>query len=431
MYQGIRKLPGGHRLLLDDGRLEVEHYWDPAAMRPRASPSSIVEAVEQLKVLLARAVERQMVADVPVGAFLSGGLDSTTVVALMSAASRSQVRTFSVGYDGVPEQGELGAARDAAAHFGTDHHELVLKRGDVLDCFEDVLAQYDEPFGDAASLPAYLLSRLARDHVKVVLTGEGGDELFGGYLRYVAEQLGKGIRLLPSELWSVLARYVSPRFGSERVWRLVTLQASRDPAHRHATHLVTMPPLARLAILSPDARKEVSGFSPELKYAELHRRAEVFDDALNRILYTDLLTWLPDTYLEKIDKASMAHSLEARVPLLDRDLVEFMVPLPGAWKVSRGRTKRLLRKAMVDQVPPFVLDRPKQGFGPWLHTWLREEVQRLGEEVVSTNTSSPVLDRGALREVLAHHSEDPKYYTFVWQIALLHNWLQRSGVQLA
>ncbi|MDP8992213.1 MAG: asparagine synthase (glutamine-hydrolyzing) [Actinomycetota bacterium] len=430
MYRGIRKLPGGHHLGVDGGDLEVEQYWDPAALRPQASPPSAADAVDQLRVLLHRAVQRQMVADVPIGAFLSGGLDSTTVVALMSAASKSRATTFSVGYDGVPEKGELGGAQEAAAHFGTDHHELVLRRQDVLDCLEEILDQYDEPFGDAAAVPAYLLSRLARKHVKVVLTGEGGDELFGGYMRYVAERLGKGLRLLPPEVWSLLARHLGPRLGSERMWRLVTLQSARNPAHRHAAHLVTMPPAARLSILSPDVRSEVAAFSPELRYEELHRRAEIFGDSLNRVLYTDLLTWLPDTYLEKIDKASMAHGLEARVPLLDRELVEFVVPLPAAWKVTGGRTKRLLRRAMADRVPSSVLDRPKQGFGPWLHTWLREEVRRLGEDVAGTATDGPVLDRRALREALTSRSDDPKHYTFVWQIVLLHHWLERSGVQV-
>ena len=340
--------------------------------------------------------------------------------------------TFSVGYEDIPGHGELDDARLIARHFGTYHHELVLRRQDVVDAFGKVVHHFDEPFGDAAAFPAYFLAGLARQHVKVVLTGEGGDELFGGYLRYVGEWLGRWYRLLPAILTE---RYLPDLFelvGRERQARLLRSQAIRDSAQRHAAQLYTAFPDGRFKLLSIEAQRAVQGYLPEESYANKHRQAAVLRDPLNAVLYTDLMTWLPDTYLEKIDKATMAHSLEARVPLLDVRLVELMVRLPSTWKVSWGQTKRMLRQAVGEWLPAEVLARPKQGFGPWLGLWFPEALRSLGERVLdeARTHSDGVLDEAYLAELVRRPSQDPKHYTRIWQAVVFQAWLQRSGVQL-
>lgn len=427
MYQNIRKLPPAHQLIFNgDGALRTRCYWDAADEYSRG-PLTFSDAVDNLRLLLPAAVKRQLVADVPVGAFLSGGIDSAAVVALMSTVGDGAVKTFSVGYEGVPDGGELAAARDTAQYFGTEHHELLLKRQDVLDSFVPVLTQFDEPFGDAAAFPAYLLSRLARDHVTVVLTGEGGDELFGGYRRYAGERYGALYRRLPLGLAAGLVPALARTAGQDRLGRLAALYATPDPAERHALTLTSIPASKRLALLTPDARAEVKQYQPHAAYTLPYKRGSRHGDSLNTVLYTDLVTWLPDTYLEKIDKASMAHGLEARVPLLDLQLVKSVVWLDSTWKVSRGQTKKLFREAMTGYLPTDVLRRPKQGFGPWLHTWFRQEVRALSRELLCSYDDDQVLDRRALQRVTDHKSDDPKHYTMLWQLAVLQKWLSASG----
>jgi asparagine synthase (glutamine-hydrolysing) len=434
MYRGIRKLLPGYRLVAQGGRIDLTRYWDPLELPQEQVqvPRSYGEALAQVRWLLRDAVERQLMADVPLGAFLSGGLDSSTVVALMSQSRRGAVCTFSAGYEGLPGHGELDDARVVARHFGTQHYELVLRRRDIVEAFERVVCHLDEPFGDAAVLPAYLLACLARQHVKVVLTGEGGDELFGGYQRYVGERLGQWYRLLPAPIAARFLPDLLQVVGRERAARLLKTYAIRDSSGRHASQLSVTDPTSRFRLLSTEAQQAVQQWEPEAIYRHKHEQASARCDPLNAVLYTDMLTWLPDTYLEKIDKATMAHSVEGRVPLLDVRLVEMMVRVPSSWKVSWGQTKRLFRQAVAEWLPPAVLYRPKQGFGPWLSTWFGAELRALGQRVLHEAFAgrNGVLDKHYCAEMLQRTSQDPKASTLLWQILVLQTWLQRSGVEI-
>jgi len=366
IIDGVAKLAPGHTLTVREGRAGVpRRYWDAtASFRNSAPPGPEAEVSEALWLRLRDAVRSHLVSDVPVGAFLSGGVDSSTVVAIMAAEVGVPVKTFSVGFE-EPDYDELGYARRVAERFGTEHHELVVGPAD-LGLLDDLLGKFDEPFADPSAIPTYLVSRLARQHVKVVLSGDGGDELFAGYDRYMVDHrrrhlgrlgdlgLGGGLRVLSAALPEGTP-------GKNFIYNM-----SLPRMERYLDAISVFPPRALRHLLCPSMTLEVAAPFDPAQSAGL--------DPLSRLQALDLRTYLPGDILAKVDRMTMANSLEARVPLLDHHLVEFACRLPARLRLRSGQTKYLLKRTLGGRLPREVLMRPKQGFAVPLETWFDQRL---------------------------------------------------------
>lgn len=379
IYKNIFKLLPGHYLLASGTNFAIREYWDVGdEPQPLRSSAELTENdyAKAILELLDDSVRRRMIADVPVGAFLSGGVDSSAIVALMKRHASGPVKTFSLGFSIGGAFNELTEARTIARHFATEHHELNVEHADLVETLKTLVYHYDEPFGDAASFPLYLLSRFAREHVKVVLSGDGGDELFGGYRRYGADRFAGTYQRLPK----FLTGHLIPGFAGRlprlrRTKRALETLPIKDPARRYAAWLTLFTPQMLGDLLQPSvAADDHDPFAP---YPHYYDRAKRFprSDHLNRLMYVDLKTWLPDAYLEKADKATMACSLEARLPLLDHRLVELAFQIPGHLKIRGRSLKRIFKRALEGVIPAEVLRRPKHGFAVPIDPWFRGELK--------------------------------------------------------
>ncbi len=339
MYQGIRKLLPGHYLRVRDGRISTTEYWDVDRSAGEVVASDMSEdgvAGENLS-LLDDAVRRRLVADVPVGAFLSGGVDSSAVVALATRHATERMKTFSVGFTIGGAYDELPDARAVAGFLGTDHHELRVDHADLVGLLQKLVYHYDEPFADAAAFPLYLLSEFARRHVSVVLTGDGADELFGGYRRYATDQAASLTRPFLANGFVAAAADRLPRL--RRAKRALTVLPIKEPARRYAAWLLLFDPGMQAELLNPEIAPPVLKHDPAAVYVQhyAHLNGGSASDHLNRLMYTDVKTLLADGYMEKTDKATMAASLEARLPILDHRLVELAFRIPVATRSAGGR----------------------------------------------------------------------------------------------
>lgn len=386
IYKNISKLPAGHYLLAKGNNIQVVQYWDVGEEPQLANAAHLSEDeyAKHILNLLDDSVRRRMIADVPVGAFLSGGVDSSAIVALMKRHATAPVKTFSLGFNVGRAYNELSDARQVAEYLGTDHHELLVESVDLVQTLRTLVYHYDEPFGDAAGFPVYLLSRYAREQVKVVLTGDGGDELFGGYRRYAADQFASLYQRLPSILTqSWLPSLIDRLPRLRRTKRLVKTLPISDAARRYASWLVLFSPEMQAELLTPDMYAAVAGYDPAWSYSHYYNlNGSVASDHLNRLMYVDLKTWLVDVYMEKTDKATMACSLEARLPLLDHRLVELAFQIPGHYKIRGWSTKRILKQAVESLIPSFVLKKPKHGFSVPTDPWFRGELKEFAFEVL-------------------------------------------------
>jgi len=388
IYEGIYKLLPGHYLIAADAQVRVNRYWE-IGDEPRLPVGPVLSEAEyaaNLRSLLDDSVRRRMVADVPLGAFLSGGVDSSAIVALMKRHASGPVKTFSLGFSiGGRYYNELSDANLVAKHLGTEHHELHAEHFDLLQTWRTLVYSYDEPFADPAAFPLYLLSRFAREHVKVVLSGDGGDELFGGYRRYGVDRFAPFYNWLPVPLKDGfipgLAEKLPRLRRTKRVFRTLGLV---DPARRYASWLSVFTPEMLSDLLGADLRTTIAGHDPAKPYCNYYHALNggTAADHLNRLMYVDLKTLLVDGYLEKVDKATMACGLEARVPLLDHRLVELAFQIPGRFKISGRSLKRILKRAVSDLLPGSVLRKPKHGFAVPLDPWFRGELKDFSFEVL-------------------------------------------------
>lgn len=387
IYQNIFKLLPGHYFLFQNNQLTLSAYWD-VGQEPFLPPGRTYTPAEyatQIRTLLQDSVQRRMIADVPVGAFLSGGVDSSAIVACMCQHTNQKVKTFSLGFAVGGEYNELADARQVAQFLGTDHYELNVAHVDLIETLQQLVYHYDEPFGDAAGFPVYLLSRFAREQVKVVLTGDGGDELFGGYRRYAFDQLASYYQKLPRLLTNNLIPQLVHRLPRQRrLKQLARLWPIPDPAGRYAQWLTVFqrPQLAQL--LSPEVNHQLGQYDPTWPYTHFYPKliSQTAADHLNRLMYTDVKTRLADAYLEKVDKAMMACSLEGRIPLLDHRLVELAFQIPGRLKVKGFNTKQIFKEAVKPLVPPVVLNRPKHGFSVPTDPWFRGELKQFTFDIL-------------------------------------------------
>jgi asparagine synthase (glutamine-hydrolysing) len=417
IFEGVKKLHPGHTLSWDRERgSELTRYWSPA--RSEALAVDEREATEELRRLLAEAVRCHLEADVPLGAFLSGGLDSSTVVAHMSRAMDRPVRTFSIGFE-EPEFNEAPAAATLARALGTDHRELIVRPdADVL--VEDVVRFFDEPFADSSALPNYLVARLAREDVTVALSGDGGDELFGGYTRY-AEVLRRR-ELGPAALRRVI-RGVARRLPHASPGRNRLLDLARGRRARYAATVASPLTLSDGGVALPVIARESGTFDALLDrwFDQLEDR-----DFATQMMLVDTMSYLPGDILTKVDRTSMAVSLEARVPLLDHRLVEFVVALPSRLKMRDHTGKWILRHAVAGLIPPAVLDKPKQGFAVPLRRWFRKELRHRIERLLRAD--APVyefVDRPAVTRMATEHRLRRRDHSHVlWKLLVLDLWLR-------
>jgi asparagine synthase (glutamine-hydrolysing) len=412
IYDSVHKLAPGHAMLLDVDGSRTVRYWDPLD-RARHWPQDAAPPVDEIDELVGDAVRRNMIADVPVGAFLSGGIDSSLVTALMRREA-GRVRTYSVGFGGADD--ELPHALRVADRLGTNHTAILVTPADAARALEDVIRIYDEPFADAASVPTYLMARRAREDVTVVLTGEGGDEVFGGYRRYVGEQLHRPYGSIPGWL-----RRLAASGPIERIPRLRRIgRTLRALAHdeRHRRFAAWTETFSR-----PERRALLGESDPYESQRELAPERDVVEDDVLAMMVFELRTWLADAYLEKVDKATMAASLEARVPLLDPRIVETMALAPRSWKIAGGRTKVLLRRIAERHVPAETVARAKQGFGPpvglWLRSSLRHEVDALGSRGAAL---ADLVEIGAVRKIVEAHRRGEWRDGQVWALLVLEIW---------
>jgi asparagine synthase (glutamine-hydrolysing) len=422
IFKHIRKLPPGHLLTWTEGRIRQHQYWQWPDQESFAG--SEADAVPALHDVLADAVKSHLVSDVPLGAFLSGGLDSSLVVGLMAQTSGTRVKTFSIGFD-EPDFDELHHARRVARHFGTEHHELVV-RPDAVAILDRLVSHFDEPFADSSAIPTWYVSEMARRHVTVVLSGDGGDELFGGYDRYV-----------PHSRVTAFDRY-----GSRPLRRAAALAASalphgargknflrhvgRDARGRYLDAIRFFSADEKPALLSPDVQRRLTGPDPETRLARHFERYEHLPWP-SQMMHFDAETYLPDDVLTKVDRMSMAHSLESRVPLLDNEVVAFASSLPSSMKIHAGRRKHVLKVVAERLLPPDVVNRSKQGFGVPLGVWFRGNLQELFADTLLSENS---LRRGYfqprfVRRLVNEHLTGQRDHTLqLWQLIILEKWHQ-------
>lgn len=387
IYQRIFKLMPGHYMVGRSREAEVRQYWD-VGEEPYLPAARVLDEdgyADELLALLDDSVRRRMISDVPLGAFLSGGIDSSAIVALMRRHTDAPVKTFSLGFGRHGAYNELSDARLVADHLGTDHHELEVQEVDMVNTFRTLVYHYDEPFGDAANFPTYLLSQFARQYVTVVLTGDGGDELFAGYRRYAVDRWASVAQRVPGFLLNGLipsALHALPRL--RRLKRTARTLPIRDPGRRYASWLVLFTREMQAELLRTPDDYDFDRCDPVEPYPYYYQRLNhaTASDHVNRLLYIDLKTWLPDTYLEKVDKATMACGLEARLPFLDHRLVEFAFQMPSRFKLRGMSGKRVLKKAVASLIPSTVLSKPKHGFSVPTDPWFRGALRSFAFEVL-------------------------------------------------
>ncbi|MPY88099.1 MAG: asparagine synthase (glutamine-hydrolyzing) [Luteitalea sp.] len=436
MIRGIRKLPAAHFLRYRNGCVEVQRYWDARSVPVRAWEEA--EAAEALRATLRKAVDSQMMADVPVGIFLSGGIDSSGIAAFMSEAAERRgvsVQSFSLGFDET-SYNELPYAREIAHRFGTIHRDDMVTP-DLVDLFERLVVHLDEPFADVSLFPTYLVSRLAREHVKVVLGGDGGDELFGGYDAYAAYQLAARLeRLAPSGAFKaayVLASLLPPTEKKKglinKVRRFTEGMATSPPGIGQYRWMSFMPPGLKRRLYAPQLRDAVARSDVYRPVTEA-LGAYTGDDFLNRALYADLRIYLADDILVKVDRMSMATSLETRAPFLDADVMELAFSMPGDLKIRNGQRKYILKRALEGILPDRIRMRRKEGFSIPMKNWLRRELQPLMRSLLSAERlrRRGLFDPATVERLMdAHVAGDQNYAHQLFALMVFERWADSIG----
>lgn len=427
LFKGISALPPGYLLICDRNGVTVREYWDLRFSAP--CTMSEAECTDELDSILHESVLLHLQSDVPFGAFLSGGLDSSTIVALMAGYLDQPINTFSIGFeDHGPERSEAYYARVVASHFGTRHHEVRITAGDFLDHAERVAWHLDQPVADLACFANMMLAERASEHVKMVLTGEGGDELFGGYARYSGERLRAVTKLLPARIADGLVRGASVLPGLRRPKLALNALMQGDEASRLVHWFPLFSTEEKSQLFSRELSNEVDRIaSAEYVFAKQLAKADSAD-ALSRMLYVDTKLWLPDDLLARGDKMCMAASIEARVPLLDHKVVEFAASLPSNLKLRNLTGKYILKKVSAKLLPAEILQRKKQGFPIPISGWLRKEAKSFVSDLLSSETvrRRGLLDPGYVRRILQEHlSGRADRGAQLWGLILLELWHHR------
>jgi asparagine synthase (glutamine-hydrolysing) len=436
IFSGIKKLQPGTFLTLridaePDTFPEPKTYWSPLdlAGRPTMTEISIDEATEQLEYKLRQVIRRQLISDVPIGAFLSGGIDSSTVVALMQAISDRPAKTFSIGFS-ESSYDEAKYAKAVAKHLGTNHQELYVSAEDALNVIPLMPSIFDEPFGDSSGIPTYLVAKLARQHVSVSLSGDGGDELFGGYNRYRwGTNLWRVISLVPRDLrrlaanilmsthpdtWNALGEHLPLRFRQSLIG---------DKLHKLACVIKVNGANQLYRHLISQQHEDQSIVIGGIQEASCNFRAG--KNLIERMMLEDLIGYLPNDILTKIDRSAMATSLETRVPFLDHKLVEFVLSLPQNMKIRHGQGKWLLRQVLYQHVPQHLIERPKQGFAVPLGSWLRGPLKHWAESLINEERlrREGFLKPEPIRKKWEEHLSGQRNWQYwLWNVLMFQAW---------
>ncbi|NOY72250.1 MAG: asparagine synthase (glutamine-hydrolyzing) [Gammaproteobacteria bacterium] len=446
IYENINKLPPAHFVVIRDAGetiSEPQCYWDLAQIAEKGCADLKYDekkSIDELDDLLRDSVLRRMASDVPLGTFLSGGFDSTIVTALMQSQSDSPIKTFTIGFH---EEGynEATHAKAIAEHLGTEHTELYVTPEEAMDVIPKLPIIWDEPFSDSSQIPTLLVSELARKHVTVSLSGDGGDELFYGYQRYTkGHGIWKKLDLLPVSLRRALG------YGLENLPGKTIEQSLKFlPERLQVPHLADrLPKIAdiikessgesfyhRLVSHWKDPASLVKGGMEPMTLFNNKERLLRLPGLPERMMYLDSMTYLPDDILTKVDRASMAVSLEARVPLLDHRVVEFAWKLPMSMKYRNGKGKHLLREVLYRYVPREMMDRPKMGFGVPIDEWLRGPLREWGEELLSEKRLSEegFFDPEPIRNMWEEHvSGKRRWHYYLWDVLMFQAWLETQGI---
>ena len=410
-YKKIKKLPPAHCLVYDGKKTALNKYWHiPFPSSPNQTP--IAESATILREELEKAVRLRLVSDVPLGAFLSGGIDSTVITALMGLLE-SDVKTFCVGFE-EDSYDERSHSKIVAERFKTNHTEYILEDYEVESLLPKLISHFDEPFGDSSALPTFHLSRITRKSVTVALSGDGGDELFGGYSRYVGRRLAYYYNQLPRLLRErFLKRFIAMFPDNSRYYaksiikkaKLFINMASRIDKGPLEVLPVVFGDAERERLLAPDFAAQVANLASEEKEDEIIKFSRQFSrlDEISHMMWVDLHTYLPDDILVKVDRMSMAHSLEVRSPFMDHNIVEFVCSLPVEQKLKGLTTKYILRKAFENTIPQDVIKRPKQGFAVPLAAWFRGKLRELAHDSLIAGDLSDFLDREYIKRILLEH----------------------------
>jgi len=422
-FTGIHKLSPGHLLEFQDGEIRIRQYWDLPEYNTHA-PSSEEECLEELEQRLFEATKIRLISDVPLGAFLSGGTDSSTIVALMARASSGPVKTFSIGFK-KDDFNEATYARMVAEKFGTDHHEMILEP-EVVQTVEHLTSSLEEPFGDSSMLPTYYVSQMARQHVTVALSGDGGDEIFGGYDRYRIHAARRIFEHIPGWAREFFRDHVFPRLPNNMRGRGFSYNVSLPWQERYVDHLSFLPTFERdTPLLSPDFRQILNRSDDPGNVLRRYFAQAPAKDPVDQLLYVDTKTYMVGDILTKVDRMSMLNSLEVRVPILDHVFVEWVTGLPPKWKMRGNHQKYILRKlAERVGVPREVLYRQKQGFTLPLDHWLRNELKDMLMILLEPRT----LDRGyfvadGVRKLMDDHLYRGRTHTArLWRLLMFELW---------
>jgi asparagine synthase (glutamine-hydrolysing) len=430
IFRGIRKLPPGHLAVYESDKLTVSRYWSPDFGREVIRSRD--EYVERLRTDLRSAVALRMQSDVPLGAFLSGGVDSSIIVALMQQLAGGPVKTFSIGFS-VPEYDESQHARKVAEYLGTEHHEFRVEP-DGLDILPKLVWHYDEPFADSSAVPTYCVAELTRQHVTVALTGDGGDELFLGYPRYRAVQLAGWFdrlpwplpRMLASRWWQKLPASARQK-GLVRRWRRFTAAMAMPPVRRYLDWIAIFGEARRGQLYSDDLLAALPESDPAGFLEEAFARAAPRDGVTAASL-ADLVTYLPCDLMTKVDIASMANGLECRQPLLDHRVVELAIGMPRSLKYHGRQSKWILQQAFGDLLPAAVFRRKKMGFGVPIDHWFRHELRDFAHEVLldPSTLARGYFRREAVAQLLDEHTRGIFDHAYrLWSLLVLELWLRQ------
>lgn len=428
-YKHIRKLPPGHTMTVRGENVLIKQYWQPRLAINETR--DYAESMEELRALLTDVVRMRLMSDVPLGVFLSGGIDSSILTALMAEAGGGRVKTFSMGFE-EDKYNETQYARQVADRYRTEHHEQIV-RPDAVALLPKMAAHHDEPYADASSIPTFLLSEMTRRHVTVALSGEGGDELFGGYDRYYAMQLAGRAAVLPQGLRRILfglpaALLPSPLEYKTRRARIKKLIAglAKSPPQAYVDWFKVLQDDQKVQVYHPDFQREVFGENPDEVYLREFRAAAT-NDLPAAAAYVDARCYLPNDLLVKTDIATMAYSLEGRSPFMDHKLVEFAFTLPTSFKLIGRTNKRILRDTFGGLIPSDLLTRPKMGFGVPISAWLRGQLR---DFVTDTLFDPRCLQRGIYQEaglrrfVMDHLDGRADYGPQLWALLFAETWLR-------
>ncbi len=426
-FKAIRKLAPASTLVMEGGEVTISRYWDLDYSRKRPV-GDVAEVHHEIRETLRRATRRRMIADVPLGAFLSGGVDSSAVVAAMAQQSTQPVKTFSIGFDYQPFN-ELPYAKQVAEQFGTEHHEFVVKP-DLTEVIPRIVRHYGEPFADSSAVPSFYVSELTRRHVTVALNGDGGDESFGGYNRYVSNLMSRRLERLPHSL-RVMAAAVGERIPQNRNMastrnrgKRVLRSLAMEPEDRYARHMSYFDSVQREQTYTPEFKARIGQSLAPAVIRDVWAQTSG-ESIVDKLMEVDVKTYLPGDLLAKMDVATMAHSLEARSPLLDPEIMALGASLPASLKINGTQKKVVLRDALRPWLPESVLDRPKWGFAIPLAEWFRTDLRGyLGEVLFDpVTTSRGYFHQDVIRQYFDSHVEgrmdnSPR----LWALLMLELW---------